>query len=79
MKLLILLCTALFLYSCNDSITYRPQKEVLTIIKSENSIDPSIGKYYYILTENTSATHISLYTDSVYKLNDTLILIKKRK
>ena len=78
MKLLILLCTALFLYSCNDSITYRPQKEVLTIIKTENAIDPSIGKYLYIVSENTSETYINLYTDSVYKLNDTLILIKKK-
>jgi len=74
-KLLLLLLTIFLLISCE----YNPDKKSVIIITNiENSVSSELGLYKYTLSTSSSSTRETyLYSDSIYKLNDTLIITKK--
>ena len=75
MKKLLLLLVILLSLSCE----YNPDKKsVITVSNIENSNISEIGIYKYTLSTSHSSIHETyLYSDSIYKLNDTLIIVKK--
>ena len=75
MKKLLLLFIIFLLISCE----YNPDKKSIIIITNiENSMSTELGLYKYTLqTSFSDRKETYLYSDSIYKLNDTLIIVKK--
>jgi len=75
MKKLLLLLVILLSISCD----YNPDKKsIIKVVKIENSDTSRFGIYRYTLsTSSSSINETYLYSDSIYKLNDTLIIVKK--
>lgn len=77
MKKLLLLLIILLSISCDYK--YNPDKTSIIIVTSiENSSNSKYGLYKYtLLTSSSDKQKTYLFSDSIYKLNDTLIITKK--